>query len=65
MCLSVAGKVTLVNLVIDNKLLQEEEYQKKYKASNISLLLGRDPSKNKYTQISELNIFNSSLPARV
>ena len=46
MCLSVAGKVTLVNLVIDNKLLQEEEYQKKYKASNISLLLGRDPSKN-------------------
>ena len=64
-CLSVAGKVTLVNLVIDNKLLQDEEYQKKYKVSNISLLFGRDPSKNKYTQVSELNIFNSSLPARV
>ena len=53
-CLSVdsmASNVTLVSLVIDGKmvvdrkLLQEEEYQRKYKPSNISLLLGRDPSK--------------------
>ena len=42
-CLSEAGKVTLVNLVkdrklvVDGKLLQEEEYQRKYKPSDPSL----------------------------
>ena len=65
-CLSVDSMAGKVRVVVDEQLLGEEIYDMEkdvFRPDNFSLLLGYDKY-SKYTgQISEFNIFNSSLSA--
>ena len=65
-CLSLDAVEGKVSLVVDGQLLGEEEYKKEEdnkRPDNFILLLGYDPYGYEETgKVTELNMFNSSLP---